>query len=236
MKNIVNCKNCNEENPYYYLNCKKCSAVLRERVVNIDLWKTLLDIIEKPVSTFKNIVFAQHKNFQIPVFLFSLIKLFVSLIFISVITIQNKDVTKNIFEYYGILGVSVLSIIVVLSFVLKYTAQGFGISTRIKDNISILVFSFIPYVYGAILLFPIEVIVFGKELFSFTPSPYELKPLLAYVLTGFEILLIVWAIILNITSIYAQTKSKLFSIISALIINIILYSAIYQLSILFYKS
>ena len=89
----------------------------------------------------------------------------------------------------------------------------------------------ILFAFAVIILFTIEVIIFGGDLFSVNPSPFVLKSFIAWTLTVIEFILVLWSIFLLITGIYAQTKSKLFSVVSALIINFVIYSSIYIYSI-----
>ncbi|NOX19606.1 MAG: hypothetical protein GXO87_15160, partial [Chlorobi bacterium] len=63
MKNNVICKNCGAENPFYLLTCKSCNAYIRDKVSNINLWEIIWKLIETPVEAFRQIIYAEHKNF-----------------------------------------------------------------------------------------------------------------------------------------------------------------------------
>ena len=54
-----------------------------------------------------------------------------------------------------------------------------------------------PYSFAAIILFPVELIIFGKYLFSVNPSPFIIKSFLAWVLVSLEFLLILWSVFLT---------------------------------------
>ena len=75
MTNIVQCPNCEIENNFYNLNCTKCGSLIRERVVNIDLWHTIGKIIDTPSKAFRNIIFAENKNYTFFLTIFFALKL-----------------------------------------------------------------------------------------------------------------------------------------------------------------
>ena len=58
-----------------------------------------------------------------------------------------------------------IAILILFSVLFKILNKFFGISTRIKDGIAILAYSLFPYVIGLIILFTIEVTVFGGNIF-----------------------------------------------------------------------
>jgi hypothetical protein len=88
-----------------------------------------------------------------------------------------------------------------------------------------------PYSFAAIILFPVELIIFGNYLFSVNPSPFIIKSFFAWVLISIEVLLILWSVFLAVTGTFAQTKSIKFSLANSLIFNIIVYLSIYIYSI-----
>lgn len=231
MHNVIICKSCGAENPFYEVICKKCNSFLREKIFNIDLWKTVSGLIDTPVKTFRTIIQSEHKNFISLIFLLSVFRLFITSIFISLAVFRNEEAVNmffpRLFFFIGFILVLMLFISLVLYFVLKKGAIG----TRYKDIFAVLTYSLLPYAFSAIILFTIEIIIFGGDLFSVNPSPFVIKSFLAWVLTAMEILIILWSLFLLITGIYAQSKSKSFSMISGFIINIIIFASIYFYSI-----
>jgi hypothetical protein len=130
---------------------------------------------------------------------------------------------------YFIGGMLILMLLISLS--LHFVLKKGSIESRFKDIFAILTYSFLPYTFAAIILFAIEIVIFGGDLFSVNPSPFVIKSFLAWFLVAIEILIILWSLFLLISGIYAQSKSKIFSIISGLIINIIIFASIYFYSI-----
>jgi len=123
-----------------------------------------------------------------------------------------------------ILGILIIEVISI-SFIIKIVTGLFGLRTRLKDNFSILIYSLTPHALAICILFPIELVVFGTQLFSTNPSPFVLKETIAYIIFGIEGIIILWAIFLAAAAIYAQTRSLFFAIITGILFNgIILYS------------
>src|SRR5690606_23987280 len=84
MKNAVVCKNCNSENPFYELICRNCRSFLREKIYNIDLWKTISQLIESPSTAFRNIILSEHKNYLLLLLVLIAGKLFLNGIFLII--------------------------------------------------------------------------------------------------------------------------------------------------------
>ncbi len=234
MKNFILCKNCNTQNPFYGLICSNCKSYMRERIFNIDLWNILGLLIENPQEAFKKIIFSEHKNFLTFLILLTAGKLLIDSMFISLVTHKTEPFFgKILFDYFVILS-WIIILIIIISILFRVVHRLFKYETRIKDNAAVLVYSMAPHVFGLVILYLIELIVFGADLFSNNPSPFSLKEFLAYTLTGFEALLVLWGVFLSIIGIYTQTKSTIYSIIAGLFFNSLLaYGLFVSSSILF---
>jgi hypothetical protein len=144
---------------------------------------------------------------------------------------KNENATNIFITRLLLFAGGMFVIILILSLLLLLIIKKGGIKTRYKDIFSILTYSLLPYFFAAFILFPIEIIIFGEYLFSVNPSPYIIKSFLAWAITGFEILLIIWSLFLLTMGIFAQTKSNKFSIIASASINLIIYLSIYCYSV-----
>jgi hypothetical protein len=231
MQNVIVCKSCGSENPFYEIICKKCHSFLREKISNIDLWNTVSGLIDTPVRTFKIIIQSEHKNFISLIFILAAFKLFITSVFMSLSVFRNENATNLFLPRLFYFSSGFLVLIILISVVLFLILKKGSVQTRFKDIFAVLTYSFIPYSFAAIILFSIEMIIFGGDLFSVNPSPYVIKNFLAWFLTIIEFLLILWSLFLLISGIYSQTKSKYFSVISGLIINIVIFASIYFYSI-----
>lgn len=196
----INCSKCSHINPPHKNICENCKNHLRERVVNIDLWDTVLSIIENPKTAFKNIVYAEHKNFIYFLLFFISIKNIIIARFISAPEIGLTKATSST------ISVLILSIIITtLFFVINASLfQLFSkkniIKLRFIDIFSMNVYSFVPFIIGLVIVFPVELIVLGSDIFSNNPYPFQIKPTITYILISFEVLLILWTILLYFKS------------------------------------
>lgn len=234
MKNVVKCPKCGTENPFYKLTCLNCKNYLRERVYNLDLWKLTGLLIENPAGAFRLIIHSEHKNFIIFITVLFSIKTFINSRFLSFIHSGNSLLKINMgLELLITLAASII-VIFIYSLLITIINKIGGLKTRIRDNHAILSYSLIPYLFALIVLFPIEIIIFGDYLFSNNPSPFIIKPAIAYILLGFEVLLILWGIFLTITGIYTISKNILYSILAGILFTVYLFGYFFILSKLFF--
>ncbi|MBN1638775.1 MAG: YIP1 family protein [Ignavibacteriales bacterium] len=230
--NKIICKNCNSENALYRLNCFQCNALLRTRVVNIDLWKTIKTLIDNPFKSFREIIQSEHKNFIFAILIFIGVKFFSNVLFFSdsvyKVEVLNNYLWINMLIFSGIFFLFIF----LFSLLVTFSNKLLKIKTRYKDNLSIYIYSFIPQVLVLIILLPIEFALFGKHWFTGNPEPFVIRPLASHILFILEIISIVWTFVLMFLSSYVQTKKIIYSIIisifsiaflSVLIIFISLY-------------
>jgi hypothetical protein len=141
----------------------------------------------------------------------------------------------NVIIHFLIIFSTLLAMVLIFVLVLTLLNNFLGLNTRFRDNLSILVYSLIPHVFALILLFTVELTVFGGSLFSNNPSPFSVKEFLAYTFLAFEGIIVVWGIILGINAVYSQSKNILYSIITGTIFNLIIYFSLYINSIYLFK-
>ncbi len=235
MKNSLVCKNCQTENPFYGLICTNCKSFLREKIFNIDLWKVLGLLVDDPKKAFGIIIQSEHKNFIFFITAFVAGKFYIDSMLLSLATSTAEPVFNSIFTNYFGIFTGTLALVFILALAFTFLNSLFSLKTRIKDNFAVLTYSLVPHVYGLILLFTIEVTVFGGNLFSRNPSPFDLKTTLAYLLTGFEALIILWSIFLSFMGMLAQTKNLIYSALTSLAFNAAIYYSIYLNSINLFK-
>lgn len=202
------CSKCSHINPPHKNICENCKNHLRERIVNIDLWTTILSLIENPKSAFKNIVYAEHKNFIYFLLFFISIKNLIISRFISVPEIGLNGVTSSLITSI------ILSILSTILFFVVFTSIQIQLykkniyQLRFIDFFSLNIYAFTPYLIGLFLIFPVQLIVLGGDIFSNNPYPFLIKPFITYLLLGFEVLMIVWTVFLFIKSLVSGIKKR----------------------------
>jgi len=221
------CKKCNHVNPAYKNICTECKSYLRERVVNIDLWNTIQLIIEDPVKAFKQIIFAEHKNFILFLTFFISIKNLIIARYFSVPALGVNGVTAP-FILSLIFGI-LISVFLLSFFTLLFKSfYNFKkIKLRFKDIYAINVYSFIPYLFGLVFIFPVELIVLGGDIFSNNPYSFQIKPLITYILLGVEFITILWSFYLIQKTIFQILKTRFFSLLFTFASFIFWFSSLY---------
>ena len=227
MKNVITCKSCGAENPFYGIICTECKSYLRERIVNIDLFNVTSLLIHSPREAFTQIIRAEHKNFIFFLLLLASAKFLVNSMYIALAVSKFEPNFGSFVSSYFIILAAGSIFLFVYSLILKYINAAFDLKTRIKDNFSILIYSLIPQVFAIIILFPVEVTVFGNNLFSNNPAPFTIKSTFAYILAGFEALMVLWSLFLCFSGFRVQTRNIFYSIITALVFNAAIFYLLY---------
>ena len=232
MKNSVICPNCKTENPFFNFVCNNCRVYLRDRIFNLDLWSTVSSIIETPSKAFKTIILSEHKNFIFFILFFIGLKYLINARFISMLTMSDFRSTIGLqYSYLIVLGATLIYFV---SFSILYTVVGKrnDIYLRFKDTFAIIIYSQIPYLFGLVLLFTLELVLFGDYLFSKNPTPFIIKGFLAYLFLILEVGIIIWSIFLIINAFLTQSQKKLFSIFTAITFTVLFWSLMYFCSII----
>lgn len=228
------CKKCNHINPAYKNICSECKSYLRERVVNIDLWNTIQQIIETPAQAFKQIIFAEHKNFIIFITFFIAVKNLVIIRYLSVPDLGLNGVTSPFVLSLTLTAVLTFLLLGTFAFIQIKIFNRRNVNLRFKDIYAINVYSFIPYIFGLVFIFPVELIVLGGDIFSNNPYSFEIKPLITYILIAFELITILWSFFLIFKSLLTITSIKSISLLISLAYFCIWFASLYLSSKLFF--
>ena len=231
MKNSVTCPNCSVENPFYNSVCSNCRSYLRDRVYNLDLWSLISLIIESPNKAFRTVIFSEHKNFIFFLLLFLTLKYLIITRFISIITIGEFQSSVGLQVSYPIILGGTIVFFLIFSLLYNLAGMYSNISLRFKDTLSLIIYSQIPLVFGLIILFTLELVIFGDYLFSINPTPFVIKGFMAYLFFVLECGTIIWSIFLLFKAFRAQSQSLSFSLTATIIFFILLSALLYFFSI-----
>ncbi len=222
MKNNIICPNCNHENPSYRFVCLNCKAYIRERVFNIDFWKTFWQTFDSPTKAFADVIFAEHKNYLSFILFLVSFKLSINTFVLSNLFNKNVDLTENIVVNMFFLTITFFVIFIIGAFLLKFMLKLLNVNSRFKDDLAILTYSQSPLLFSLFFIFPVQLGVFGIHWFIFNPSPFMLKNTIAYALCGIDLILILWGFFQTVTANFVQIRSIFVSILSAIIFYIVL--------------
>lgn len=226
---FAHCSKCQHENAPYQSICENCKAYLREKIVNIDLWITIQKLIETPFEAFRIIVYAEHKNFMFFLLLVISIKNLIVTRFISIPELGKEGVTTSIAFLLFFSFLITIGFIFLISSVQSKIFQKSNVKLRTIDVMALNSYSQIPLVFSLVLIFPVEMIVLGADLFSNNPYSFQIKPVITYILFFVEIVMVIWSFLLYYFSIRFAGFSKMISSISTLIV-FIMWSAILFIS------
>lgn len=231
MINSVSCPNCKADNPFYNSICSSCKTYLRDRVYNLDLWALVSTIIESPSKAFRTIIFSEHKNFVFFILLFLSLKYLINARFVAMISIGDFESTVGLqISYLIILGCTIIFFLT-FSYLYNFIGKSNNISLRFKDTFALIIYSQIPLLFGLIVLFSLELVLFGDYLFSLNPTPFTIKGLMAYFFLLLEVGTIIWSIFLLFKAFRAQSHNISFSLTATLIYFVLLSSLIYFCSL-----
>jgi len=232
MINSVSCPNCKAENPFYNSICSSCKTYLRDRVYNLDLWALVSSIIESPSKAFRTVIFSEHKNFIFFILLFLALKYLINARFISMISIGDFQSTVGLQISYLIILAVMLLFSLTFSFLYTWIGKLNNIYLRFKDTFALIIYSQIPLLFGLIILFSLELVIFGDYLFSLNPTPFTIKGLIAYFFLLLEVGVTIWSIFLLFKAFRAQSHNISFSLTATVIFFVLLSSLLYYYSMI----
>lgn len=235
MKNEVICKICQSPNPFHQLICSNCKAILRDRVYNLDLWKTATNLVDNPKSTFIKIIFSEQKNFAFFILFFTSLKLYINSIFFFLTDKKNYITDLDFTVNYFVVLFTISLLFTFCAVIIKISNLILKNIIRLKDVFAVLSYASIPNAFALIILFPLELIFFGGYLFSNNPSPFIIKETTAFIFLTLELLTVLWTLFLSVIGIYTLTNNVLYSLIFGLGTFLTIYAVLYFLSVYFFN-
>jgi len=226
MKNVLVCNNCKKENAFYSMICSNCNSFLRSKIPNIDLWETISKLIESPLQAFGRIIQAENKNFVVTLMIIVCVKLSLATMIVYNAFYSVNGITLSFLNSLLLGGVPSIVLLLVFSLIITFANRLFGIENRFKDNSAIYIFSFIPLIGGLFVLTPIQFALFGEYWFTFNPSPLLMKPTPSLILLTIEGLLFLWSSALFIVGTYSQTKNKIYSVCTGVILTLLVIGVV----------
>lgn len=189
------CPVCKTENPPLKVTCRSCGGYIRERVASLNLFETLWLVIESPATAMQRIIVAQQKNYIIPIqMIFGFA--YIAFIFWASnvgLLIDNLQVILLLIivlgPVTGIVTIMLFSMVVSVCLRLMKTNVGY------RDVRAVASYSGFPIILSVLFIFPVEVGLFGMNLFTGEPSPFSINPVVYSMVIGLDVVLILWSVI-----------------------------------------
>lgn len=220
--NRIKCSFCGINNFILNYRCTECGTIIREKINNINLGDALKNLLFNIEFGIKQILYAEHKNYLFVLLVFFCLKAtIVTLYEVSFIDFESSlkvDTALMIIFLFWFVFVLVLALI--FKSLLKFFFQT---KIKYKDSLTVLVYPFIYFSLSLILVFPLELMLFGKYLFSNNPSIFEINLGKAIAITTLEVLLILYSFYLLFNFLVFILHIKLNALFLTLFNIILLY-------------
>lgn len=180
-------------NNYFILDykCKSCGNILREKFSVINISEILKDLLFDTEIGVKKILFAEKKNYVLILFVLFSLKLTIFTMYDMNFADLNSDFStfslplKILMAWIGYLILVFLLIKFLFDLLYK-------IKVNFKTIASIFSYSNIYLSISLIILFPLELMLFGFYLFSSNPSIFEINFSKAIIVTSLEAILLIY--------------------------------------------
>ncbi len=219
---MIKCSVCNTENDDLAVICVSCKSYIQAKVDNINLFETIWRLIESPRSAFKRIVLSKHKNYVM------LLSCILGLAIIYTI-FWYKNLGRNFSNLATLVGTGALVgpplgilFVVVFSLVLRRIARVIGGKATVKTTYAVVSYASVPIVLSFVLVFPLELALFGMYFFDNNPPPLVINPVGYVTLLGLDAVTVAWSWFLLIEgSIVANGFSRKQSVLIVLAVMLL---------------
>jgi hypothetical protein len=193
---MITCAICAAQNHHLAVVCVSCGGYLQNRAENLDLFATCWEVVERPMRAFRGIALSRRKNFSSIVASLAGVA-FVFAAFWAIAAAEYASSTFTLFAAGFVLGpVTGVVLLAALALLVKAMAATQGLSLSMRNAYAVYAYATVPLILTVLLLLPLEVVAFGRFLFTAQPSPYSLRPVMYLVLTGLDLLCALWTLAL----------------------------------------
>lgn len=202
------CPVCGTENDDFAIVCTSCKGYIQAKVDTLDLFHTIWGLMESPSATFRRIALAGTKNYVVLLTLAFGIALAYGLLWHGNYGVREPQLATIL--GMGLLAGPFLGMItfVFLSRVIRAVTPLGGRKVPARNAFALLAYSAVPVVMSLVIVFPIEIAVFGIYLFDVNPPPLVLNPLAYIVLVGLDGIAAVWSAVLLVIGIRVMAGCK----------------------------
>ncbi|MBL0177140.1 MAG: hypothetical protein IPP94_18155 [Ignavibacteria bacterium] len=190
----LSCPVCGSATDALLPTCGSCGAFVQDRVPAINLFETAFGLVDDPAAAFRRIARSEQKNYVFTLFA-GCGPLLVALGCVAA-------ATGNAHVHFGlVLGAIVvggppagLLLMTPAAWVAgRLNAALWKLRLPFRSTAALLAYGVFPVVLASCIILPIQVALFGADLFSAQPAPWTLKPVAFWTLAGMDALLLLWS-------------------------------------------
>lgn len=200
------CTVCRNVNDWFVTRCERCGSFLQNKVDTLNLFEMLWKLIEAPVAAFRKIVLAEHKNYVVVLSgFFGIALVFANLWFRQVG--DRFDTLLSILVFGLLIGPVVgIGFLIVLSAIIHLLLRRLRISMRFRNTLAVSSYACAPIVFSLFLVFPIELMTFGPELFTSQLTLRTMNPTSFFLFAVLDGLAILWSLLLLSLGVHVLTN------------------------------
>jgi hypothetical protein len=190
---MIICTVCGAQNDALAIVCSSCKSFLQTKVDNLNLFETLWGLMETPGATFRRIALARHKNYT--VLLSSLLgcSLVFGVVWYKALGASFANLAMLVLSG-AVAGPPVgTAFVVLLALLIRALGRIVGGKGSFKNVFAAVAYAASPVVYSLVLVFPIQIAIFGIYFFGNNPPPAVINPALYYVLVGIDGAAVLWS-------------------------------------------
>ncbi len=205
---MLKCPVCGTENNDLDIVCRSCKGFMQAKVDNLDLFSTIWGIFESPRKTFRRVAIARHKNYVIvlsAVFGMALVFTY----------FWHWQIALTIPSLPTIIGLGVLAgpfagnlVIAIAALVVRTLLRLGGTHIVYRNARAVLAYAAVPVVLSFVLLFPLEIGIFGVYFFDNNPPPIVINPPAYFGLIGLDTLAGAWSMLLVVVGVGSVGATK----------------------------
>jgi len=193
---MIACTVCGTPNDEFAVVCVSCKSFLQTKVDNLNLFETLWALMESPRAAFRRIALARNKNYVIV--LSSLLGIAGVYAVIWLRALGPRFPNLAFLVGAGILAGPPLGIVLVLllSVLVHRLGRLLGGRGTYRNVRAVVAYAAVPVVYSLVIVFPVEIALFGTYFFSNNPPPLVINPAAYVVLLGMDGAALLWSLAL----------------------------------------
>lgn len=175
------CSVCRQASPWMAQRCTACGAVLRDRVPSLHLFSTAWQLVSDPHAAFVAISRSEQKNYVY--LLFALQGPLPATLALGAAHVADGAMDFGMITVMQWGGGLLLGLIAggILSLTVAHLLTGSRAGYRLWS--ALLAYAMLPMGLATLTLLPVLMAVFGRDLYSTNPWPFELDPTSFWTLT-----------------------------------------------------